>query len=105
MAAQPWLKTYLENGIPAEIDPNAHRSVVAMLEQAMKTHAGRPAFHSFGQTLTYADVDRQSRNFAAYLQKKQGVQKGDRVAVMMPNPTSRPRRVLGLITPNIPLSC
>ena len=97
MAAQPWLKTYLENGIPAEIDPNAHRSVVAMLEQAMKTHAGRPAFHSFGQTLTYADVDRQSRNFAAYLQKKQGVQKGDRVAVMMPNLLAFPIAFLGII--------
>ena len=85
MASQIWLKTYRESGIPAEIDPNAHRSVVAMLEAAMKTHAGKPAFHSFGQTLTYADVDRQSRNFAAYLQKKLGVKKGDRIAVMMPN--------------------
>ena len=46
MASQPWLKTYLESGIPAEIDPNAYRSVVELLEQAMKTHAGRPAFHS-----------------------------------------------------------
>src|SRR6266568_4049939 len=97
MALQPWLKTYLESGIPAEIDPNAHRSVVAMLGQAMKTHADRPAFHSFGQTLTYAEVDRQSRNFAAYLQKKLGVKKGDRVAVMMPNLLAFPIAFLGII--------
>src|SRR6266404_270176 len=97
MASQVWLKTYLESGIPAEIDPNAHRSVVAMLEQAMKTHADRPAFHSFGQTLTYADVDRQSRNFAAYLQKKLGVEKGDRIAVMMPNLLAFPIAFLGII--------
>src|SRR5258708_20613848 len=97
MASQVWLKTYRESGIPAHIDPNAHRSVVAMLEAAMKTHAGSPAFHSFGQTLTYADVDRQSRNFAAYLQKKLGVKKGDRVAVMMPNLLAFPVAFLGII--------
>jgi len=97
MASQVWLKTYREIGIPAEIDPNAHRSVVSMLEQAMKTHAERPAFHSFGQTLTYADVDRQSRNFAAYLQKKLGVKKGDRVAVMMPNLFAFPIAFLGIV--------
>ena len=97
MASQVWLKTYRESGIPAHIDPNAHRSVVAMLEAAMKTHAGRPAFHSFGQTLTYADVDRQSRNFAAYLQKKLGVKKGDRVAVMLPNLLAFPVAFLGII--------
>ena len=64
MASRHWLKTYQASGIPAEINANAYRSVVDMLGQAMTTHAARPAFHSFGQTLTYADVDRQSRNFA-----------------------------------------
>jgi len=97
MASQVWLKTYRESGIPAHIDPNAHRSVVAMLEAAMKTNAGRPAFHSFGQTLTYADVDRQSRHFAAYLQQKLGVKKGDRIAVMMPNLLAFPIAFLGII--------
>ena len=97
MASQPWLKTYRESGIPAEIDPNAHRSVVEMLGQAMKTYADRPAFRSFGQTLTYADVDRQSRNFAAYLQKKLGVKKGDRIAVMMPNLLAFPIAFLGIV--------
>ena len=38
---------------------------------------GRLSAHS-GNT-TYADVDRQSRNFAAYLQNKLGVKKGDRI--------------------------
>src|SRR5882757_2959990 len=93
----PWLATYRECGIPAEIDPNAYRSVVELLEAAMKTHAGKPAFHSFGQTLTYADVDRQSRHFAAYLQRKLGVKKGDRIAVMMPNLLAFPVAFLGII--------
>ena len=39
-----WLKSYREGGIPEQIDADAHRSVVAMLEAAMKTYAARPAF-------------------------------------------------------------
>src|SRR6266481_3554160 len=97
MTQRPWLATYRECGIPAQIDPDAHRSVVHVLEVAMKTHAYRPAFHSFGQTLTYADVDRQSRDFAAYLQKKLGVKKGDRIAVMMPNLLAFPIAFLGIV--------
>ena len=71
--------------IPCEIDPNAHGSVLDLLEGAMRRYAGKPAFRCFGQTLTYADADRLSRDFAAYLQGKLGVKKGDRVAVMLPN--------------------
>ena len=97
MTQRPWLATYRECGIPAHIDPNAHRSVVHMLEGAMKKYAAKPAFRSFGQTLTYADVDRQSRNFAAYLQTKLGVKKGDRIAVMMPNLLAFPIAFLGII--------
>jgi long-chain acyl-CoA synthetase len=52
MSYEPWLATYYENDIPVEIDPDAYRSVVDMLEGAMKRFADRPAFHAFGQTLT-----------------------------------------------------
>lgn len=51
----------------------------------MRQFAAKPAFHAFGTTLTYADVDRMSHAFAAYLQKVAGVKAGDRVAVMLPN--------------------
>ena len=97
MTDRPWLATYRECGIPAQIDPNAHRSVVDLLEVAMEKYADKPAFRSFGQTLTYADVDLQSRNFAAYLQTKLGVKKGDRIAVMMPNLLAFPIAFLGII--------
>jgi len=97
MTDRPWLATYRECGIPAQIDPNAHRSVVHMLEGAMKKYADKPAFRSFGQTLTYADVNRQSHNFASYLQAKLGVKKGDRIAVMMPNLLAFPIAFLGII--------
>ena len=95
-AAKPWLATYAANNIPAEINPDAYRSVNDMLESAMKKFADKPAFRCFGQTLTYADVDRLSRNFAAWLQAK-GVKKGDRIAVMTPNLLAFPIAFLGVI--------
>ena len=96
MNPKPWLATYAEYGIHADIDPNAHRSVVAMLEGAMTSFADRPAFRSFGQTLSYADVDRLSAAFCAYLQTELGVNKGDRIAVMSPNLLAFPIAFLGI---------
>jgi long-chain acyl-CoA synthetase len=91
-----WLAAYGDK-IPCEIDPDAHGSVLAMLEAAMQRFAERPAFRCFGQTLTYADVDRRSRDFAAYLQSKLGVKKGDRIAVMLPNIAAFPLAMLGIV--------
>jgi long-chain acyl-CoA synthetase len=71
--------------LPDHIDPDSYPSVTAMLEQAMARYAGQPAFTCLGQTLSYADIERQSRDFAAYLQRTLGVKKGDRIAVMSPN--------------------
>jgi long-chain acyl-CoA synthetase len=96
MAQKPWISTYDER-IPREIDPNAHRSVVHLFEQAFQRYPDKPAFRCFGQTLTYADMDRLSRAFAAYLQQRLGVAKGDRVAVMMPNLPAYPLATMGII--------
>ena len=93
---RPWLATYKAFGIPAEVPPPEHTSALALLESAMRTFAQRPAFHSFGQMLTFADVDRLSRHFAAWLQA-QGVQRGDRVAVMTPNILAFPVAMLGIL--------
>ncbi len=97
MNPQPWLATYRDNAIPATIDADAYPSVVHMLEGAMKTYAGKSAFRSFGQTLSYADVDRLSAAFAAWLQHKLGVKKGDHIAVMVPNLLAFPIAFLGIV--------
>ena len=91
-----WLAAYGEQ-IPPEINPEAYGSVLEMLEGAMRHFADKPAFHCFGQTLTYADTDRLSRNFAAYLQVKLSVKKADRIAVMLPNIPAFPLAMLGII--------
>jgi long-chain acyl-CoA synthetase len=96
MSSKHWLAAY-GGRIPAEIDPDAHGSVLAMLEDAMQRFADKPAFRCFGQTLTYADTDRLSRHFAAYLQSGLGVKKGDRIAVMLPNIPAFPLAMLGIV--------
>ena len=90
-----WLASYGGN-IPAEINADAYGSVLELLEGAMKRYAARPAFRCFGQTLTYADIDRLSRDFAAWLQAK-GIRHGDRVAVMLPNLPAFPIAMLGIM--------
>ena len=95
MSNRHWQASY--GSIPKEINADAYPSVTAMLEQAMKTFADKPAFRCAGQTLSYADVDRLSRDFAAYLQNKLGVKKGDRIAVMTPNLLAFPIAFLGIM--------
>ena len=95
MGTRHWLNSY--GNIPADIDADRYPSMLELLNAALKRHAGRPAFKAFGQTLTYADVDRQAQTFAAYLQNKLGVGRGDRVAVMMPNLLAFPVTLLGIM--------
>ena len=78
MSNRHWHSSY--GNIPAEINPDAYPSVVAMLEAAMVTFADQSAFKCFGQTVSYADVDHQSRAFAAYLQNKLGIQPSNHLA-------------------------
>src|SRR6516225_2613220 len=92
---KPWTTTY-EPGVPLEIDANAYQSMVALFERAVIEYADCPAFECFGRTMTYAEVDRASRAFAAWLQKKLGVKRGDRIALMVPNVFAFPVAMLGI---------
>src|ERR1700758_4291210 len=96
MSKKHWLASYGER-IPAEINADAYRFVLEMFEQAMQRFADKPAIRCFDQTLTYADTDRLSRNFAAFLQTKLGVAKGDRIAVMLPNIPAFAVAMLGVV--------
>ena len=92
--ARHWTKSY--GNIPVEINPDRYRSVVELLEGAMRRYADKVAFHSFGNSLSYSDVDTLSAAFCAYLQHKLGVKKGDRVAVMAPNLAAFPIAFIGI---------
>ena len=81
---QPWFDSY-PSGSPREIDPDTFPSLKHMLEDAFGRYASLPAFTCMGTTLTFAEVDQQSRYLAAYLQNSAGLAPGDRVAIMLPN--------------------
>ena len=90
-----WLKHY-PPGVPHEINPDQYPSLVALLEESFKKYAERPAYKFMGKTVTYQQVDDLSRAFGAYLQSL-GLEKGDRVAIMMPNTPQYPVAVAGIL--------
>jgi long-chain acyl-CoA synthetase len=79
-----WLRNY-PAGVPAEINPNELASLQTLLERSFAKFADRPAYTLMDRTVTYGELDRLSRQFAAYLQKVAGLKKGDRIAIMLPN--------------------
>ncbi|HMV10751.1 MAG TPA: AMP-binding protein [Cyclobacteriaceae bacterium] len=83
MANFPWIKNYPE-GIPAEIKLYEYESLPDLFEKSCAKFKDRVAFENMGATMTFAEVDRLSRDFAAYLQSI-GLKKGDRIAIQMPN--------------------
>ena len=91
-----WLKEYPQ-GVPADIDTGSYASIKAILEDSCAKFAALPAFTNMGTTLTYSQIERQSRDFAAYLQKVAGLKKGDRVALMMPNLLQYPVALFGIL--------
>ena len=81
---QRWFSSYQE-GIPHEINPSEHKSIVEILENSWKKYADRDAFTCMGKTFTYSEMDYLSKKFAGYLQNELGLKKGDCIALMMPN--------------------
>ena len=78
-----WLKSY-PAGVPVDIDYTRYRSLVHLLEEAFQNFAKRDAYVCMGKSLTYAEVDTLSQRLGAWLQSR-GLEKGARVALMMPN--------------------
>ena len=93
---KPWLRRYMA-GTPAEIGALPHATIPALVKAAVAEYRDRPAFESFGVRLTFAEIDRRSRDFAAYLQADLGLRKGERVAVMMPNILQYPIALFGIL--------
>ena len=91
----PWLNSYPE-GVPAEIDLGEYNSIIEILEQSCSSNKDLAAFVNFDTRLTYAQLDLQTRNFAAWLQKK-GLVKGDRIALVMPNILQYPVALFGAL--------
>jgi long-chain acyl-CoA synthetase len=91
-----WLQNYPQ-GIPAEVDVAQYRSLKEILEQSCQRFAALPAFTNMGTSLSYADLDRLTRQFGAFLQQQLRLPKGARVAIMMPNLLQYPVALFGAL--------
>jgi len=100
-----WLKSY-SPGVPETVDASIYSSITDLFEQSVERFRQRPAYSNFGHDLSFDDVDRLTRHFAAYLTGELGLKKGDRIAIMMPNVLQYPVALFaalraGLIVVNV----
>ncbi|MFZ2988783.1 long-chain-fatty-acid--CoA ligase [Ideonella sp.] len=90
-----WLKQY-PAGIPSDVKTDVYPSLVALLDESFQKFAALPAYKFMGKSFSFEQVNELSRAFAAYLQSS-GLQRGDRVAVMMPNVPQYPVAVAAIL--------
>lgn len=96
MDDRPWYGSYPE-GVPKSIDPDRFASLAALCLESCGRYAERLAFSNLGRDLSFAALDRESRSFAAYLRAGLKLERGDRVALMLPNLLQSPILVLGVL--------
>ena len=95
MERRPWLASYPE-GVPVDIDTSAYASLVELMQDSFVKFSDRTAFSFMGYDMSYAELDRLSQVFGAYLQSL-GLLAGDRVAIMLPNVLQYPVAVAAIL--------
>lgn len=90
-----WLKNY-DPRVPADIDTDRYSSIVDIFEQSIEKYSANVSYINMGKSITFAELDGLSRDFAAYLQNS-GLKKGDAVAIMMPNLIQYPVALFGIL--------
>ena len=91
-----WLKRYPPK-VPADINPDEYRSLVEVFDRSCCQFGRRNAFVNMGHSITYAELELMSRAFAAWLQQELGLEKGERVAIMLPNLLQYPVALFGAL--------
>ncbi|MBP7666487.1 MAG: long-chain-fatty-acid--CoA ligase [Burkholderiaceae bacterium] len=95
MMQKIWLKQY-PAGVPADVKTDVYPSLVALLDESFRNHAARAAYKFMGASFSFGAIDDASRALAAWLQST-GLQRGDRVAIMMPNVPQYPVAVAAVL--------
>jgi long-chain acyl-CoA synthetase len=94
-AERVWLESYPE-GVPTDIDASEYESLVGLMAESFAKYAQRTAYSFMGHDISYEETDVKSQSLAAYFQSL-GLQKGDRVAIMMPNVPQYPVAVAAIL--------
>ena len=90
-----WLKQYPAD-VPAEIRTDVYPSLVALIDESFRNYRDKPAYRFMGRAFSFGEIDDASRAMAAWLQG-QGLTRGDRVAIMMPNVPQYPVAVAAIL--------
>lgn len=96
MSAFPWTKNYPE-GIPEDLGELEFGNILELFDKAFKENGSKVAYENMGKQLTFNDVDRLSRNFAAFIQNHWQLKKGDPIAIQMPNLLQYPVVLIGAL--------
>ncbi|MDC1174778.1 long-chain-fatty-acid--CoA ligase [Bacteriovoracaceae bacterium] len=91
-----WHDSY-QDGVEKEINTSKYSSINEVLEESFKKFENKDSFHCMGKGFTYGELDILSLKFASYLQNTLKLQKGDRVALMMPNILQYPIALFGIL--------
>ncbi len=83
--------------VPSDLNPKGYENLNQFVDDILKTYADRPAYTHFGTSLTYADLDRWSAAFAAYIQQSTSLKPGDRIAIQLPNLIQYPIAIYGAL--------
>jgi long-chain acyl-CoA synthetase len=94
--SKPWLQSYPE-GVPAEISIDEYASVADIFDQSVCRFENLPAYSNFGKTITYKEVKQFTSQLGGYLKNELGLDKGTKVAVMMPNLLQNPIAIFGIL--------
>ncbi|MCC5938117.1 MAG: AMP-binding protein [Lunatimonas sp.] len=92
----PWFKFYPKE-VPHQVDVTAYSSVVDLFEESIKSYGDAIAYECMGKTLSFNELDKLSKNFAAFLQHDLKLKKGDRIAIQMPNLLQYPVVMFGAL--------
>ena len=93
---KPWLKNYPE-GSEHELNTSEYDSILDMFDKAVREHPDRAVYINMGKVLTFRKLEERSRAFAAYLQNELKLERGERVALMMPNLLQDPIALFGIL--------
>ncbi len=94
MLEKVWLKSY-PPGVPENVPEPPFRSILQLIEHGFAEYPNNPAYTNMGRTITYAELNELSRQFACYLQQTLGLTRGERVAIMLPNILQYPVAMCG----------